>query len=83
MAGVCVKRSVVIVQSFVICDLLAQMLKCSMSALVVDVKAILLKLLPNFDNDDVFDYLLNVVDGMSVEERRNCATLQEVISPFY
>ena len=53
-----------------------------MSALVVDVKAILLKLLPNFDNDDVFVYLLNVVDGMSVEERRNCATLQEVISPF-
>jgi len=49
----------------------------------MDVRAVLEKQLKGkFDDEGVLDYLVSVIEGMTMDERRSSAVLSEVVSPF-
>ena len=48
----------------------------------IDIQGVLNRLLPGFEDENVFEYLCSVIEGMSLEERRSGTVLSEVLSPF-
>ena len=52
-----------------------------MSALDIDVSEVIGPILQGLDND-LLEYVISVVDGMTVNERKNHLVLSEVITPF-